>query len=92
MDKSLGSIFFETLREFFDDDPSLPIGGVHGVNAAAGAGGSADVQAALTRLDSINTKLQGVDAADVAADAALTPPAPPATSLRVSPSKSNAST
>jgi hypothetical protein len=50
------------------------------LNAAitAAGGGSADVQAALTRLDSINTKLQGVDAADVSADAALTPAAPAA--------------
>jgi hypothetical protein len=50
------------------------------LTAAINAGNTADVQAALTRLGAINTKLQGIDASDVAADASLTPPAPPATS------------
>lgn len=44
---------------------------------AVAAGNTADVQAAITKLTAINTQLQGIDAADIAADPSSVTPPPP---------------
>lgn len=64
-------------------DQSKALNDLQAAVAAAGAN-SPDVTAAVSRLQTLNTQLQGFDAADVAASAALvppvvTPPPPPAT-------------